>query len=72
MKEDEADTRTWVIQGASMKKIIEEVDEIKDAPDARVVIRKHGNSITLQFYGTGYDGPPINDSSPCPGSPGCP
>lgn len=66
------ETQTWVITGASARGLIEDAAEVSSSPDARIVIRKHGDSITLQWYGANYDGPPFNDSAQCPGRPGCP
>ncbi len=67
-----SDGTTWIIDGENARRLIEDAEEVSEAPDARIIIRKHGNSLSLQWAGTGYSGPEINDSHPCPGSPGCP
>lgn len=61
----------WVITGQSARGLINDAEEVASSPDARIKIRKKGNSVTLQWVGEGYTGPPWDDSSPCPGSPGC-
>ena len=42
-------------------------------PNARLRILKDGDKYYVQFVGPdGEGGDPLNDSHPCPGSPGCP
>lgn len=58
--------RYWT--GEAFTKILDEIDEIRDKPGARLEFHAHNN--TLRFVADGYEGPPINDSFLCP--PRCP
>ena len=58
--------RYWTAD--AFAKIVEEIDEIRDKPNARVEYHPHDH--TLRLVADGYEGPPINDSLLCP--PICP
>ena len=61
-----------VFQGVTVQRVADDLAEY-DASTARILILKDGNDYYLQVKSaTGDGGDPLNDSHPCPGSPGCP
>jgi hypothetical protein len=61
-----------VFSGASVNQLRTDL-ELYSGPDAIVRLYKDGDSYLLQVCDAdGSGGDPINESRPCPGSPGCP